>query len=87
MGFLFRTSGGRFNYFLQIGCYVIGVYKVPRAGLEAWLGVHITFETRKRSLCRSRCEYGGIYTRLWNVVWPGMEAGGSKGQGPKGPWV
>ena len=23
--------------------YLIGVYRVPRAGLEAWLGVHITF--------------------------------------------
>ena len=21
----------------------MGVYRVPRAGLEAWLGVHITF--------------------------------------------
>ena len=24
----------------QAGCHLIGVYRVPRAGLEAWLGVH-----------------------------------------------
>ena len=27
----------------QTGFHLIGVYRVPRAGLEAWLGVHITF--------------------------------------------
>ena len=26
----------------QTGCHLAGVYRVPRAGLEAWLGVHIT---------------------------------------------
>ena len=25
-------------------CHLIGVCRVPRAGLEAWLGVHITLE-------------------------------------------
>ena len=27
----------------QAGCHLLGVYRVPRAGLEAWLWVHITF--------------------------------------------
>jgi len=27
----------------QTECHLVGVYRVPRAGLEAWLEVHITF--------------------------------------------
>ena len=27
----------------QTGCHLIGVCRVPRTGLKAWLGVHITF--------------------------------------------
>ena len=29
-------------HYEQKGCHLIGVYRVPRAGLEARLGVHIT---------------------------------------------
>ena len=34
-------GGTGFSY-LQTGCHLIGVYRVPQAGLEAWLGVHLS---------------------------------------------
>ena len=40
--FLSPPKGVGFSY-LQKGCHLVGVYRAPQAGLEAWLGVHITF--------------------------------------------
>ena len=39
-----RPSGIKRFWF---GCHLIGVYRVPRAGLEAWLGIHITLWHKK----------------------------------------
>jgi len=51
------------------GCHLIGVYRVPRAGLEVWLGVHITIvsglfvvvvaSTGPRGCCTFSCYQGG----------------------------
>ena len=37
--FLCPPRGGTGFSSKQTGCHLIGVYRVPRAGLEAWLGV------------------------------------------------
>ena len=41
-GFSELPRGGTGFSYYQTGFHLIGVYRVPRAGLEPWLGVHLT---------------------------------------------